>query len=130
MGFRDGVEIFIVGLTFEDISGCPGQHGLEDLFAVVEYRLDQYPDFRKMVADLPGGFNAIHAGHFNIHKDDIRFALGDMGKQFMAVCKRSDTGISGCPVEDGLHGLPEKRIVFKNRYADVDVQCKVGESMK
>ncbi len=82
-------------------------------------RLHEYFQIWKMLPDDPNCFDAIHAGHCDIHQNDIWSGLPDMFQQVLAVFKSARTVKAFTSVEQMVHADPITWIVLKNNNTNV-----------
>lgn len=84
-GAADGFGEFFGGDVFQEITDGTGGEGGEDLVVVVEGGEHEYLRSGCGLADEAGGFDAVHAGHAQVHEDDVGTEFLREGDGFASV---------------------------------------------
>ena len=69
---------------------CTGLQGRQDFLIASETGHHQHSHMRLPGSDLPGGFNAIHFGHEQVHQNDIRFQLQGKPDGIQSIVRLAD----------------------------------------
>jgi hypothetical protein len=80
---------------------------------------DKHDDAVRMSLDeSPGGFEAIHVGHVNIHQDEIRVLVIRVQERLPAGCNVSEQLKPGCRRYHGSGCAAKSRLVIDDHHSD------------
>ena len=96
----------------------PGAQGTQDVVAHLERR--QHDHFGRVVvrAQQLGGRETVHAGHPDVHQDDVGLVLGDRRRDLVAVGGLADDRDLLDPAEHHRQPRADERVVVDDQHAD------------
>ncbi len=98
-GVKSGFEF--VGQIFQQITGYTSADGFLNVAGMSVEREDNDANFRKTFANVGGSGQAIHAGHGDVHENDVGVMTFDFAEDFLAV--------GGFGEEFNMREQPEQR---------------------
>jgi len=117
----DGLTQDIDRAFFGEIRGCArGLHLLLRIGGLIDRQTDDH-DVRPICFDPPRRFNAVHAGHVDVHHHDIWTELLSECHGFDTVARFADhfQMIVGC--DDAPHALPQHPVIVHQQNANLRV---------
>ena len=103
---------------FEEKSHGSRADRVVDVGIIIMRRKNQDFDVRLHFDQLPGSFQAIEAGHGDIHEDDIGAEFLRHGDRLTSILRFADNYKAGIELQHSAKALPDNGVIFSQQNFD------------
>src|SRR5581483_11906482 len=105
-------------LALEDVAGGAGGEGLEDAVVILVDCQHDNDHFGMALFEAGDAFDAVDAGHVDVHEDDVRAVVGQAAQGVGGGGVGADAVVAGGAVDEGGHGTSELSLIVEEGNGD------------